>query len=63
MYETNELTIVNRWGGTVYDKKGYKNDWDGSNLNEGTYYYLLKIKTADNKWEVYKGYVTILRSK
>jgi gliding motility-associated-like protein/uncharacterized repeat protein (TIGR01451 family) len=63
MYETNELTIVNRWGGTVYDKKGYKNDWDGSGLNEGTYYYLLKIKTDDNKWEVYKGYVTILRSK
>ncbi|WP_316818573.1 gliding motility-associated C-terminal domain-containing protein [Pedobacter nyackensis] len=63
LYEANELTILNRWGGTVYDKKGYKNDWGGSNLNDGTYYYLLKVKSAANKWEVYKGYVTILRSK
>lgn len=63
LYEANELTIVNRWGGTVYDKKAYKNDWAATGLNEGTYFYLLKVKTAANKWEVYKGYVTILRSK
>jgi uncharacterized repeat protein (TIGR01451 family)/gliding motility-associated-like protein len=63
LYEANELTIVNRWGGTVYDKKGYTNDWAATGLNEGTYFYLLKVKTATNKWEVYKGYVTILRNK
>lgn len=63
LYEANELTILNRWGGTVYDKKGYTNDWTATGLNEGTYFYLLKVKTATNKWEVYKGYVTILRSK
>lgn len=63
LYQANELTIVNRWGGTVYDKKGYTNDWSATGLNEGTYFYLLKVKTAVNKWEVYKGYVTILRSK
>jgi gliding motility-associated-like protein/uncharacterized repeat protein (TIGR01451 family) len=62
LYEANELTIVNRWGGTVYDKKSYGNDWAGMGLNEGTYYYLLKVKTAANKWEIYKGFVTILRS-
>lgn len=62
-FEANELTIFNRWGSTVYEKKGYKNEWDGSQLNEGTYFYLLKIKTAGNKWEVYKGYVTIIRGK
>lgn len=60
-YVENELTIINRWGGTVFQKKGYKNEWDGSSLNEGTYFYLLKIKTAANKWDVYKGYVTIIR--
>lgn len=62
-YEANELTILNRWGGTVYEKKGYKNDWAAEGLNEGTYYYLLKIKTAANKWGVYKGYVTVIRNK
>jgi gliding motility-associated-like protein/uncharacterized repeat protein (TIGR01451 family) len=63
LYQANELTIVNRWGGTVYDKKGYTNDWAATGLNEGTYFYLLKVKTAANKWEVYKGYITILRNK
>ncbi|TKC09145.1 T9SS type B sorting domain-containing protein [Pedobacter frigoris] len=60
-YAENELTIINRWGSTVYQKKSYKNEWDGSSLNEGTYFYLLKIKSASNQWEVYKGYVTIIR--
>ena len=63
LYEANELTIVNRWGGTVYDKKGYKNDWEAGGLNEGTYFYLLKVKSAGDKWEIYKGYVTVLRNK
>ncbi|WEK20846.1 MAG: gliding motility-associated C-terminal domain-containing protein [Candidatus Pedobacter colombiensis] len=63
LYEANELTIVNRWGGTVYNKKSYQNDWAATGLSEGTYFYLLKVKTAGNKWEVYKGYVTVLRSK
>lgn len=62
-FEANELTMFNRWGSTVFDKKGYKNDWDGAQLNEGTYFYLLKIKSASNKWEVYKGFVTIIRGK
>lgn len=63
LYEANELTIVNRWGGTVYNKKDYKNDWEATGLNEGTYYYLLKVKSATDKWEIYKGYVTILLNK
>jgi gliding motility-associated-like protein/uncharacterized repeat protein (TIGR01451 family) len=62
-YEANELTIVNRWGGTVYEKKGYQGDWSATGLTEGTYFYLLKVRTAGNKWEVYKGFVTMLRSK
>lgn len=60
-YGGNEISIFNRWGGMVYQKKDYKNDWDGSQLNEGTYFYLLKIKTATNEWEVYKGFVTLIR--
>ena len=61
LYEANELTILNRWGSTVYFKKGYKGDWNGDGLNEGTYFYLLKIKSTNDKWEVYKGYITLIR--
>lgn len=63
LYAANELTILNRWGSTVYHKKGYANEWAATGLNEGTYFYLLKLKNAANQWEVYKGYITVLRSK
>jgi gliding motility-associated-like protein/uncharacterized repeat protein (TIGR01451 family) len=61
-YEENELTIINRWGATIYESKAYKNDWSGNGLNEGTYFYLLKIKSINGNWEIYKGYVTLLRT-
>lgn len=61
-YNENELTIINRWGATVYDTKAYKNNWSGDGLNEGTYFYLLKIKSSNGNWEIYKGYITLLRN-
>jgi hypothetical protein len=44
----------------VYQSKDYRNNWDGSNLNEGTYYYILEVKKPDGI-KKYKGWVTILR--
>ena len=58
----NEILIINRWGNSVYQKKNYHNEWTGEGLNEGTYFYILKVKNAAN-WDAYKGYVTLLRSK
>ncbi|WP_214070028.1 gliding motility-associated C-terminal domain-containing protein [Mucilaginibacter sp. dw_454] len=63
LYPENELTIINRWGAIVYQKKGYQNNWDGSGLNEGTYFYFLKVHTTAQKWETYHGYITLLRTK
>ncbi|WP_412468438.1 Calx-beta domain-containing protein [Pedobacter sp. KLB.chiD] len=62
-YQTNELTIVNRWGNEVFRAKGYQNNWTGENLNEGTYYYLLRVKKAGNdQYQVFKGYITLIRA-
>lgn len=58
----NNLVIVNRWGNEVYRMNNYQNTWTGEGLNEGTYFYLLKVKNADNTdWVVYKGWVTLIR--
>jgi gliding motility-associated-like protein len=62
-YSENELTIINRWGSNVYQKTNYQNDWAGQGLPEGTYYYLLRVKNNKNNWDVYKGYLTLVRSK
>jgi gliding motility-associated-like protein/uncharacterized repeat protein (TIGR01451 family) len=62
-YAENEITIINRWGNHVYEKTGYKNDWGGQGLVEGTYYYLLKVKNKTGVWDVYKGYLTLVRTQ
>lgn len=62
-YSDNELTIINRWGNTVYQKTNYKNDWDGNGLVEGTYFYVLRAKNKAGIWDSYKGYLTLLRTR
>lgn len=60
-YLSNELVIFNRWSQKVYETKNYLNDWDGDNLPDGVYFYVLKChgKFED---EVIKGSLTILDS-
>ncbi|MBW6490864.1 MAG: gliding motility-associated C-terminal domain-containing protein [Lentimicrobium sp.] len=55
-----ELIVLNRSGRKVYDNDNYKNNWDGGNLPEGTYFYRLNT-FGYFKNETYKGAVTILR--
>ncbi|WP_316819689.1 gliding motility-associated C-terminal domain-containing protein [Pedobacter gandavensis] len=59
-FEKVNVKVFNRWGNEVYNNGNYKNDWDGSNLNEGTYYYLIVLNHA-GKTENYKGWVLIKR--
>lgn len=62
-YAENELVIVNRWNNEVYSKKKYDNSWAGEGLNEGTYFYLLKVrKNSGSEWQVFKGYITLIRA-
>ena len=56
----NQLIIINRWGNEVYRKEGYLNDWDGSSLNEGTYFYFMDVNVCDNK-KKFSGYITLVR--
>lgn len=60
-YKDNELMIVNRWGTNVYQTKNYQNSWTGDTLDEGTYFYSLKVMNNKGKQEEYKGYVMLLR--
>lgn len=68
-YKNLELTILNRWGTTVYNKKHYDNSWDGkctegvqfggNDLPEGTYYYIVDL---GNGQKPLKGFVYLNRA-
>ena len=56
-YAGVEIYIYNIYGNLVFSKKGYLNDWDGDQLPDGTYYYILK----SDAFEPIKGSLEILR--
>jgi uncharacterized repeat protein (TIGR01451 family)/gliding motility-associated-like protein len=62
-YPDNSLTIFNRWGNEIWHSTGatYNDDWNGNGLNEGTYYYLLKLKDRTGNYQIFKGALTLLR--
>ncbi|HLG36068.1 MAG TPA: gliding motility-associated C-terminal domain-containing protein [Bacteroidia bacterium] len=53
----SKLVVFNRWGSEVFSSSNYDNKWQGDNLADGVYYYILKTE----KGETYKGYVQIFR--
>ncbi len=62
-YESSDLVIFNRWGRKVFQSTNYQNNWDGGNLPDGTYFYVLKCKGYKDKSVVYKGSVTIFAKR
>ncbi len=56
-YYQNDLHIYNRWGNKIYTTANYQNQWNGSGIPDGTYYYELKL--ADGR--SYTGHLTVLR--
>lgn len=58
-YQSSKLVVFNRWGKTVYESDDYQNDWDGGDLPDGTYYYVLKCEGYKSN-DVFKGAVSIV---
>jgi gliding motility-associated-like protein len=50
------IKIYNRWGKIVFESTGYNNDWNGKNVNDGVYYYILE-NPKDEK--TYTGFVQV----
>ncbi len=59
VYGSNNLTIFNRWGKKIFEQDNYKNDWNGSGYNDGTYFFILSVPDATPN--IYKGYVQLIR--
>lgn len=63
-YPQNTVTVYDRLGRVVYQKKGYMNDWgatlNGRYLNEDTYFYLIDLGPGEQKM---KGFITVVREQ
>lgn len=59
------INIYNRYGSLIYHTEDYKNDWNGRYMNntlpDGTYYFVLNAFAYNDKQQLIKGNVTILR--
>lgn len=51
-----ELSILNRWGETIYYSIGTEFSWDGEKSTEGVYYYIFKTE-QNNK----TGFIQLIR--
>jgi gliding motility-associated-like protein len=56
-FPNSKLEVFNRWGKKVYENSNYDNKWNGGDVTDGVYYYVLKIPQKD----VMKGTLTIKR--
>ncbi len=61
-YPDHKLYVYNRWGNLVFETAGYQNnwigDWDGKDLPDGTYFYMLDLGDGNKPLS---GYVQINR--
>ncbi|MEY2828839.1 MAG: hypothetical protein RIQ33_697 [Bacteroidota bacterium] len=65
-YTDSRLTIFNRWGNIIYDRKGNtasSNSWDGKyngvDLPDGTYYYIFTLSNSDKNPKT--GFIELIR--
>lgn len=56
--DATELIITNRWGKEVLHSKDYQNDWNGGDVSDGVYYYVISAAGQS-----YSGWVEILRNQ
>jgi gliding motility-associated-like protein len=54
----SELKMYNRWGRNIYESKKYSNNWDGSEVAAGVYYYSIIDECNQNE---YKGWLQLIK--
>lgn len=58
-FNSNNLTIFNRWGTKIFEQENYKNDWGGGGYSDGTYFFILSVPEASPN--IYKGNLQLVR--
>lgn len=59
-YPGSTCKIYNRWGNLVFEDDDYDGTWNGEDMSEGTYYYVVGVNRASGM-EYFSGNVTLIR--
>lgn len=59
LYDIKKVTIFNRWGTQVFHSDDYQNDWDGGDVSDGVYFYVVELWKG-NVDTYYYGTLTII---
>jgi len=58
LFPEHTIRVFNQWGNLVFEASNYQNDWQGDNLPDATYFYVI---TLGSNVPDAKGYLVILR--
>jgi len=59
-----DLSILNRWGQLLYEGlEGWDGTYNGTEMPEGTYFYIIRFKDSSGNVTVTKGSVILYRTK
>lgn len=53
-----EVAVYNRWGFKIFESPAYKNDWNGENYPDGTYFFTIR-ENPDG--QTHMGFVQLMR--
>jgi gliding motility-associated-like protein len=62
LYDVKRLSVYNRWGTPVYQSDDYQNDWDGGDVSDGVYFYVLELE-KNGVVSNYYGTLTIIENE
>lgn len=60
LYPNNRLVIVNTNGIKVFESNNYQNNWDGSNVGNGTYFFVFETK-VEGVPQTFYGNIQVIR--
>lgn len=61
IFPGNELLIINRWGNQILHVNGYRNDFNGLGLSEGTYFFVFRRDPINEPNVKKEGFLEIIR--
>ena len=53
--------IYNRWGGQVFETKNLMIEWDGKDLADGTYFWVILYTDVNGEQKTLNGHLTLVR--